>query len=68
MSNKLLTTEQIYQQIELYCLSNNILYEEEQIGEWADDLLNIIYSIGGAPTSLIVEKMLPEYITQVNIN
>ncbi|HEM3484121.1 hypothetical protein [Streptococcus suis] len=68
MSNKLLTTEQIYQQIELYCLSNNILYEEEQIDEWANDLLNIIYSIGGAPTSLIVEKMLPEYITQVNIN
>lgn len=61
MNYKVLKFFQISQILKEYCLSNEITYSEDEIAEWTDDLINIIYSIGGAPTEPTLQKMLPEY-------
>ncbi|HEM3613042.1 TPA: hypothetical protein U1C34_001021 [Streptococcus suis] len=65
MSNNL-SNSQIFQRIKEYCLLNEVTHSEDEIKEWTDDLVNIIYSIGGTPTDSILQKMLPEYFRIIN--
>lgn len=67
MNHKVLKFVQISQVIKEYCLSYDITYSEDEIVEWTDELVNIIYSIGGAPTELTLKKMLPEYFRVIKL-
>lgn len=67
MNHKALKFNQISQIIREYCLFYDVTYNEDEIVEWTDDIVNIIYSIGGAPTEITLKKMLPEYFRIMNI-
>lgn len=56
MKYKVLKIVQISHIIKEYCLSYDITCSEDEIKKWTDEIVNIIYSIGGVPTELTLKK------------